>query len=156
MINHVVVKGNLTHDVDYKEVGERKTPLCKLRLAVNTNQKTADGFKEEVCFITATCWNKQAQICRDSLRKGSGVVVEGRLKYETWKDKDGNEKNTLTIQASSIVFADKDIKPGDNVGQQPAFREQPKPQGRAPQGDQMVNQRKQIKNDDEFDESLPF
>ena len=77
--NKVLLMGNLTKDPEL-----RYTPagmaVANLRMAINRKYRTKDQeLKEEVCFITAVVWNKQAETCNQYLHKGSSLFVEGRL-----------------------------------------------------------------------------
>ena len=103
-LNKVLIIGNLTKDPEL-----RYTPsgiaVVNLRVAVNRKYKDKTGeAKEEVCFITVTAWDKQAEVCNQYLKKGRPVFVEGRLQSRSWEGTDGQKKNTIDIRAERVQF----------------------------------------------------
>ena len=103
-LNKVFLIGNLTRDPEL-----RYTPsgvaVVNLRLAVNRKYKDKTGeLKEETCFITATAWDKQAEVCNQYLQKGRAVFIEGRLQSRSWEAADGQKKSTIDIRAERIQF----------------------------------------------------
>lgn len=97
MLNKVFLIGNLTRDPELKDL--KGHLLCKFSLAVN---KTSD--KENTIFIDVDAWNKTAQACKDFLKKGSRVLIEGKLKFESWASIDGQKKNKISITSHSVKF----------------------------------------------------
>jgi len=90
--------GNITQDPEFKLLPSGR-PLCKLRLAVNYKSKEY----EEACFVSVDVFGRQAEICNQYLQKGKPVLVEGRLKYDTWQDKEtGQTRNAHSIVASRV------------------------------------------------------
>ena len=78
-LNKVFLIGNLTRDPELRYTPGR-TAVANLGLAVNRKFKDSTGeLKEEVCFLTVTVWDKQAEACCQYLKKGSPVFVEGVL-----------------------------------------------------------------------------
>jgi single-strand DNA-binding protein len=62
-------------------------------------------MQEETCFVTVTVWGRQAENCNQYLSKGKQVVIEGRLKYDQWADKEsGKNRNKLTVVAERVHF----------------------------------------------------
>jgi len=103
--NKVIMMGNLTRDPEYKTLGSGQG-LCKLGLASNRqyrNRQTG-AMIQEVCFIDIDVWGAQAESCRQYLQKGRPVLVEGRLKLDTWQDQNGNNRSKHTIVADRVVF----------------------------------------------------
>ena len=102
--NKVLLMGNLTKDPEL-----RYTPsgaaVANLRLAVNRKYRDKNQeLKEEVCFITAVVWNKQAEACNQYLHKGSGVFVEGRLASRSWEDNTGAKRSVIEVKAERVQF----------------------------------------------------
>ncbi|MFH1281636.1 MAG: single-stranded DNA-binding protein, partial [Candidatus Omnitrophota bacterium] len=102
--NKVLLMGNLTKDPEL-----RYTPagmaVANLRLAVNRKYRTKDQeLKEDVCFITAVVWNKQAETCNQYLHKGSGIFVEGRLQSRSWEDNTGAKRSVIEVRAERVQF----------------------------------------------------
>lgn len=102
MYNKVILIGNLTRDVEVRQT-EGGTPVASFGIACN--RKYGEG-KEEVFFGEIVAWGKLAETCETYLSKGSKVLVEGRLKNETWQDKEGNKKTKTRIVAENIRFLD--------------------------------------------------
>jgi len=92
--------GNLTKDPIYRE-SSNGGGVCTLRLAVNTYRKDDE---EEVLFIDAVVFGKQAVSCEKYLSKGRGVLVSGRLKNRTYDDKEGVTKYVTEVIANTVQF----------------------------------------------------
>lgn len=102
--NKVLLMGNLTKDPELRYTPQG-TAVANLRMAVNRKYRTKEQeLKEEVCFITAVVWNKQAETCNQYLRKGSAVFVEGRLQSRTWEDNAGAKRSVIEVRAERVQF----------------------------------------------------
>jgi len=102
--NKVLLMGNLTKDPELRYTPQG-TAVANLRLAVNRKYRTKDQeLKEEVCFITAVVWNKQAETCNQYLHKGSSVFVEGRLQSRSWEDNTGAKRSVIEVRAERVQF----------------------------------------------------
>jgi len=102
--NRVLLMGNLTKDPELRYTPQG-TAVANLRLAVNRKFKSKTGeLKEEVCFITAVVWNKQAETCNQYLHKGSPLFVEGRLQSRSWEDASGQKKSVIEVRAERVQF----------------------------------------------------
>lgn len=102
--NRVIMIGNLTRDPDYK-VSPSGQPVCRLSVASNRQfrNKQTGLMVQEVCFIDVDVWGNQAENCRQYLQKGRPVLVEGRLKFDTWES-DGQVRRRHSIVADRVVF----------------------------------------------------
>jgi single-strand DNA-binding protein len=103
--NRKIIMGNLTRDPEYKQQPSGQG-LCRLSIASNRQfrNKATGTLSQEVCYVDVTVWGPQAENCRQYLQKGRPVLCEGRLKYDTWKDADGQQKQRHSIVADSVVF----------------------------------------------------
>ncbi|MBN2831508.1 MAG: single-stranded DNA-binding protein [Candidatus Omnitrophica bacterium] len=102
--NKVLLIGNLTKDPELRYTPQGAA-VANLRLAVNRRYKDKNQeLKEEVCFITAVVWNKQAETCNQYLHKGSSVFVEGRLQSRSWEDNSGAKRNVIEVRAERVQF----------------------------------------------------
>ncbi len=102
--NKVFLMGNLTKDPELRYTPQG-TAVVNLRLAVNRRFKNKNQeLKEEVCFITAVVWNKQAETCNQYLHKGSPCFVEGRLQSRSWEDNTGQKRNVIEVRAERVQF----------------------------------------------------
>jgi single-strand DNA-binding protein len=103
--NKVILLGNLTRDVEVKQVGT--TSVGKLGLAVNRKFTTAGGeTREEVTFVDCEAWGKTAEIMAKYLSKGRPVFIEGRLKLDQWEDKEGKKQSKLKVVVDNFQFVD--------------------------------------------------
>jgi len=103
-LNKVFLMGNLTRDPELRYTPSG-TAVVNLRLAVNRRFKDKNGEqKEDVCFVTAVVWDKQAETCNQYLKKGRPVFVEGRLQSRSWQDAQGQKRNVLEVRAERVQF----------------------------------------------------
>jgi len=104
--NRVVMVGNLTRDPEYKQLTSGQA-VCRLGLASNRqfkNRQTGSDV-QEVCYIDIDVWGAQAESCRQYLAKGRAVLIEGRLKLDTWDDQaTGQKRSKHSIVADRVVF----------------------------------------------------
>lgn len=103
--NRVVLIGNLTRDPEYKQLTSGQA-VCRLGLAINRQFKNRQtgNVTQEVCFVDVDVWGAQAESCKQYLQKGSPVLVEGRLKLDSWEDGQGQKRSKHSIVAERIVF----------------------------------------------------
>ena len=102
MFNKVILVGNLTRDVELRYL-PNQSALAKLGLATNRRYKKQDGSQgEEVCFIDVNLFGRTAEIANQYLKKGSSVLIEGRLVLDTWMDNNGQKKSKHSITAESM------------------------------------------------------
>ena len=92
--NKVVLMGNLTRDPQLKYL-PNQTPLVEFGLAMNHKYRTANGEnREDVCFVDCTVFGRGAEVINQYCQKGKALLVEGRLKLDTWEDKNGGGKRS--------------------------------------------------------------
>jgi len=95
--NRVILLGNLTRDPQIRYLPSG-VAVCDLGLAVNDRRKNASGeWVEEATFVDITLWERTAEVAGEYLSKGSPVLIEGRLKLDTWQDKDGQKRSKLKV-----------------------------------------------------------
>jgi len=105
--NKVLLMGNLTKDPELRYTPQG-VAVVNLRMAVNRKYKDRNQEqKEEVCFITAVAWDKQAEICNQYLHKGSPVFVEGRLQSRSWDDNSGQKRSVIEVRVERVQFLGK-------------------------------------------------
>ena len=104
-LNLVVLSGRLTRDPEtfFTQGGVAK---CSFSLAVNRRVKDSKTgeWKDDVFFMPVVVWREQAERCKDKLRKGSPVTVEGRLRGREYEDKSGQKRSVLEVEASRVQF----------------------------------------------------
>jgi single-strand DNA-binding protein len=102
--NRVVLVGNLTRDPEMKELSSG-TRVGQFGLAINEYYKDRNQeTQSRVCFVDVAVWRNLAQSCARYLKKGSPVLVEGRLEYESWKSAAGDTRSRLKINADRVQF----------------------------------------------------
>lgn len=120
--NRVVMIGNLTRDPDYKQLASGQA-VCRLGLAINRqfkNRQTGD-MVQEVCFVDIDVWGAQAESCHQYLQKGRQVLIEGRLKLDTWEDQaTGQNRSKHSIVADRVVFLSSQAEVETPAGSQEA------------------------------------
>jgi len=105
--NKVILAGNVTRNPELSYLPSQ-TAVCKFGMAVNRKYKTKDGQqKEEILFIDCTAWGKSAETIQKYVKKGSGLLVDGRLRLEQWQAKDGTNRSrhSVTVEAFQFVGA---------------------------------------------------
>jgi single-strand DNA-binding protein len=92
--NQITLLGNATRDPQFRYL-PNQTPVCDFGMACNRKFKTQGGEdREEVLFIDCTAFGRQAEIVNEYVTKGKQLLISGRLKYETWDDKNGGGKRS--------------------------------------------------------------
>lgn len=103
-MNRVFLMGNLTRDPELRVVASG-SKVTTFGLATSRVFTGKNGEKqEETCFITVVVWGKAAEACGEFLKKGRPVLVEGRLQYRTWEDKDGAKRSVHEVVADRVQF----------------------------------------------------
>jgi len=116
MFNKVILVGNLTRDPELKYLPSGSA-LCNTAIATNRKYKSQGGEqKEEVCFIDITLFGRTAEIANQYLKKGSKVLVEGRLKLEQWTDQNGQKRSKHTVSIDSLQMLDGKNSEGQDGG----------------------------------------
>ena len=113
MRNVVVLIGNMAFDPELKYTNAGK-PLCNLRLAVQRNFKNADG-EREADFIDCVAWGQAAEFVANNLGKGRQVAVHGSLRVQTYEDRDGNRRKSVTVHCDSVTALDRPRLPERTV-----------------------------------------
>lgn len=114
--NRIIIAGNLTRDPEYKQLPSGQG-VCRLGLASNRqfkNKQTGTAI-QEVCYVDIDVWGPQADSCQKFLQKGRGVLIEGRLKFDTWQDQQGQTRSKHSIVADRVVFLN--AGNGDQAGE---------------------------------------
>jgi single-strand DNA-binding protein len=108
-LNSVVIAGNLTKDPIFRQT-TNGTPVVNFSIASNRRFRDKnEDWKEDVCYVGIVAWNRLAESCRDKLRKGNAVLVDGELQSRTFKTEDGNNRTIVEIKARRIQFLNKRI-----------------------------------------------
>lgn len=101
--NKVILLGNVTRDPELRYVSNG-TPVTEIGLAVNNRRKGANGeWVDETTFVDVTLWSRDAEIAGEYVTKGSPIMIEGRLKLDTW-EKDGKKNSKLRVVGERLVL----------------------------------------------------
>jgi single-strand DNA-binding protein len=99
--NRVILVGNLTRDPELRYTPSG-TPVCDIGLAVNDKRKNPNGeWVEETTFVDVTLWARTAEVASEYLGKGSQVLIEGRLKLDSWET-DGQKRSKLKVVGEKL------------------------------------------------------
>ncbi len=103
--NSVVITGRLTRDPNVSHT-QKGSAVCTFDVAVNRRylDKASNEWKDDVSFIPVVAWGAIADRCKDKLKKGSPVHVEGRLASGEYTGKDGQNRKTLKVVANRVQF----------------------------------------------------
>jgi len=94
--NRVILVGNVTRDPEIRYISSG-TAVTDVGLAVNDRRKNASGeWVEETTFVDVTLWGRTAEVAGEYVTKGSPLLIEGRLKLDTW-EKEGKKHSKLRV-----------------------------------------------------------
>lgn len=112
-----IITGNLTRDPELRNTTSG-TSVCSFAVAVNRVYRGADGEnKEEVSYIDCSAWGKLGEMIAQYAKKGSGVLVSGRLSQRSYEDKNGVKRSRTEIVAEDFNFiGSRDSASSDNYG----------------------------------------
>ncbi len=139
--NKVILVGNLTRDPELRYT-PKGTAVAKIGLAVNRVWRTETGeTKEEVTFVDVDVFGRTAENVGQYMRKGSPILIEGRLRLDTWDDKQtGQKRSKLGVVAETVQFLGAARSgEGGAPASAPAPRSRPAasaPAASAPEGDE--------------------
>lgn len=103
--NKVILMGNLTREPELK-TAPSGSKVADLGLAISESwrDKTSGENREVVCFVDVIVWDRLAELCHQYLKKGSPILVEGRLQMDEWKNKDGEKRSKIRVRANTVKF----------------------------------------------------
>ena len=143
-LNKVLLIGNLGADPEIK-YSANGNAIANLRLATTEGRKNRDGEWEDVTeWHRVVMFGKQAETCKDYLRKGSKIFIEGRIQTRSWDDQSGQKRYTTEVVGFTLLMLDS--RNQDTSG------EQPQRQG----GQSSFNASQPPSNTPAADDDLPF
>ena len=104
MLNVAIIMGRLTRDPELRRTNSGK-PVASFTVAVDRDY-APEGQEKETDFIDCVAWNGTAEFVEKYFKKGSMIVVSGRLQLRNWTDKDGNKRKSAEILASNVYFGE--------------------------------------------------
>ena len=113
MFNKVIIVGNLTRDIELK-YAPSGAAIGSTGIASTRKFKGGDGqMKEEVLFVDITAFGRTAEVMNQYLKKGSKILVEGRLKFDSWTDQNGGKRSKHSVTIENMTMLD---SKGDSGG----------------------------------------
>ena len=166
MLNKVILVGNLTRDIELKYT-QSGSGIANASIATSRKFTQNGEKKEEVCFVDITFFGRSAEIANQYLRKGSKILVEGRLKFDQWVDQNGQKrsKHSVIVETMQMLDSKGDCQNSPQQGQQdyqqnqqqqnyqaPAQQQQSYQQQQQPSYNQPVNQSRSMPSSNEVPE----
>lgn len=111
-LNKIIVMGRLTKDPELRHTPSG-SPVTSFTIACDRDFKDKNGEKG-TDFIDVTVWRSTAEFVAKYFAKGRLAIVEGRLQFRDWKDKDGNNRRNAEVIAENVYFGDS--KPSNDNG----------------------------------------
>lgn len=102
--NKIIIVGNLGRDPELRYTPQG-TAVCSFSVATNEKKRDKSGETADITtWFRVTLWGKQAETASKYLTKGNPIYIEGRLRVEEWTDRDGNNRQSLEVQATDMQF----------------------------------------------------
>jgi single-strand DNA-binding protein len=102
--NKIIIVGNLGRDPELRYTPQG-TAVCSFSIATNERKKDKTGELQDITtWFRVTLWRNQAELASKYLTKGSPVYIEGHLRVEEWKDREGASRYTLEVQGTDMQF----------------------------------------------------
>jgi len=130
--NKIILVGNLVRDIELKYT-QSGTGIANTAIATSHKYTSNGEKKEEVCFTDITFMGRSSEIATQYLRKGSKILVEGRLKLDQWVDANGQKRSKHSVMVESMQMLDsKDSSQQSHPQQSYQSTPQGQPQQREP------------------------
>ena len=113
MYNKLIVMGNLVREPSSKEIGKDLT-VCNFTVATNRKR----GENEEVAYVDCAAFGKQGETISKYFKKGDRILVEGRLRSDSWETEDGQKRSKLNTIVEQFSFANGGKKDEGQAAQQ--------------------------------------
>ena len=103
--NKVILMGNLTRDPELQYLPSG-TAVARVGIAVNRvyNDRQSGEKKEEVCFVDLDAFGRTAEVINEYFQKGRPILVEGRLRFQTWDTDDGQRRSKHSVMVDRFEF----------------------------------------------------
>lgn len=109
-MNKVILCGRATRDCEVKQSGDTK--VARYSLAVD--RKYSKGEEKQTDFINIVCFGKSAEFAENYIKKGTKMIVTGRIQTGSYTNKDGQKVNTFDVVAEEQEFAESKSANTDN------------------------------------------
>ena len=105
MLNHIVIMGRLTRDVELRST-QSGVNVASFTVAVDRDFGGRDGGEKQTDFIDCVAWRQTGEFVSKYFHKGSMIVVSGRLQSRKWQDRDGNNRTNWEVSADNVYFGE--------------------------------------------------
>ena len=113
MLNHITIMGRLTRDPELRHT-QSNTPVASFTVAVDRDFSGRDGGEKQTDFIDCVAWRQTGEFVSKYFRKGSMIVVSGRLQSRKWQDREGNNRTNWEVNADNVYFGESRRDNGDS------------------------------------------
>ncbi len=111
MLNHIVLMGRLTRDVELRYT-QSQIPVASFRIAVDRDFGRGDDRQTD--FIDVVAWRQTGEFVNKYFHKGSMIVVSGRLQMREWNDREGNKRTSAEVVADNVYFGESSRRDGSD------------------------------------------
>ncbi len=118
-LNQVLLRGNLTRDPE-KRFLPSGTSVVNFGLAVNRRYRSGDDWKEDTCFVDIVVFGRQGDWTMENCTKGSPVLIDGRLSFNSWEAQDGSRRSKHEVVAFNVHFIARRDEGGQGVASRSA------------------------------------
>lgn len=102
--NRVILVGNLTRDPQLRYL-PNNTAVCEFGLATSRRWRDQEGNqREDVCFVDVSAFGRQGETINQYMAKGRQILIEGRLRFDSWTGQDGQKRSKLSVVAENFQF----------------------------------------------------
>ena len=129
-MNRVFLTGHLTRAPELKLTPDGTAKVCTFGMAINerwTDQATGEP-RENVCFVEVSAWNRQAELVFEYFKKGSPILIEGSLRFDSWQSDDGQNRSRVTIRLSRFEFMQRNGTPAETAESESPPTRDPQPE----------------------------
>ncbi len=117
--NTVLLTGRLTRDPELKYTANG-TAMCRFALAINRRYKDKTGeFKDDTTFVNCVIWREAGERVGKTVKKGTPVHVEGRLRSYDYQDKEGKKRSGIEVEARRVQILEKASAAGSTGAAEP-------------------------------------
>ncbi len=110
-----IITGNITRDPEMRSTSSG-SGVCSFSVAVNRTYRDASGNnKEEVSFLDCSAWGKTGETIAKYAKRGTGILVSGRLSQRSWEDKSGNKRSSVEIVVEDFNFLGNGSRDGESA-----------------------------------------
>ncbi len=105
MLNHITIMGRVTRDPGLRST-QSGVSVASFTVAVDRDFGGRDGGEKQTDFIDCVAWRQTGEFVSKYFRKGSMIVVSGRLQSRKWQDRDGNNRTNWEVNADNVYFGE--------------------------------------------------